>query len=136
MRRFFFGGLIASIFGIAVFVFVFIFAINLGIEETTVNMIVLWATIIALVVSFGVGGLILGFKHCDSLMIRPISLGIPITLAIAGAYAWFFTEPQLGIGILALLLLPASGIIAGCAFVASLCVYLWLKRSKFRANAV
>ena len=136
LRKFFFGGLVASLFGVATFVGLFVCAVVLQFEETDANIIALWTAIVGLVGLLGGVGLTLGYRHCDSQLIRVISLGITIAIVIAVVHAWCFTDHRPGIAIWALLLLPTSGIIAACAFVASLTVALWLKLKAIGKNAV
>ena len=124
-RRFLFGGLTASTFGIVAFVCLFVGAVRLGIEETDVNIAMLWTVIITLVAVLGGYGLILGIRNCESTLLRIVSIGIPISVSTAVLCAWVFTDLKLGIFIWGLVLLPSCGVIIICGFVASLVVSIW-----------
>ena len=125
VQRFLFAGLTASVFGIVAFVCSFVFAVRLGIEETFLNMTVIWTVIVTLVAAVGTYGLVLGFRHCETTLLRMISIGIPVCVIVAILYVWISTDLKLGIFIWGVVLLPASGVIAICGFVASLFVSFW-----------
>ena len=115
--KFMSGGMTASIFGVATFVTIFVYAISIEIEETLPNMIALWGTIVLFVSMLAGGGLAIGIRCCNSTLFRIIIFALPLVISIAGIYSWFYTDSKLGLAIAGWLLLPTSAIIAGCSFV-------------------
>ncbi len=115
-RRIMTGGMTSTIFGVVTFAMIFISAISMEIEETLLNMTVLWGTI-ALLVSLVAGiGLAIGFRYCNSKLFRIIVFALPLVITIAAIYGLFYTDAKSGIALAGLLLLPTSATIAGCSF--------------------